>query len=178
MIEEVIELKKEFPSVINKLSKDQRNANIQRVREELSDVILFLVNFILVWKFSTAEIVDMVERVQENNFKHVKNLLLAKLNKEILDVPAYTSCIGHGNSNPKYVFVGMNPSSTITHGYKAWSNREDGSSSVLLLALENLGILEDCYLTNVVKNTTDKNSEPSQNDVDFWKEYYEKELIS
>ena len=176
MIEEAVELRKEFPSVVNPWSKSQKEADLTRVKEELSDVLLFLINFINVWKFTPEEILETLERVQATNFEKVKSKKLSKLNDEILKIPGYTTGIGQGNVTPKYVFIGMNPSEGIEHGYKAWSSSEDGSSKILLPILEDLGILKDSYFTNVVKSTTVENEKPSMSLSDFWFSYLTEEL--
>ena len=67
-IEEIIELRKEFPSMMNPWSKSQGLSNEQRVREELVDVLLFLLNFAIVWRISLDEILYEMKKVQDNNF--------------------------------------------------------------------------------------------------------------
>jgi uracil-DNA glycosylase family 4 len=175
-IEELIELRKEFPSSMNPWSKNQKSADIQRIHEEFSDVLLFLMNFMIVWKITPEEVLSQLKETQENNFQRMKKKKMTQLNSEILAVPGYTSGIGQGNLSPKYVFIGQNPGRSITHGYEFWSNKEDGSSKVLLPILEKLGILKDCYFTNVVKSLTPENSIPDEKTVQFWKEYLDKEI--
>lgn len=176
LIEEAVELRKEFPSVVNPWSKSQKNADLTRVKEELSDVILFLVNIINVWKFTETELVETLLKVQTNNFRGVKQKKMDMLNSDILKIPGRVSGIGHGNLTPKYVFAGQNPSEGITQGYKFWSDPSDGSSKILLPVLEELGILGDSYFTNVVKCVTSGNSDPTQEMTDFYKEFLTKEL--
>jgi uracil-DNA glycosylase family 4 len=175
-IEELIELRKEFPSVVNPWSKQQKMSDGRRIREELADVLLFIVNFCIVWRLKPEDILERLEETQRHNFNGVKSKKMNHLNESILSIPSYTSGIGQGTLNPKYVFIGENPSMTIEHGYRFWSDPTDGSSKVLLPILENLGILHLCYFTNVVKSTTKKNEAPSQSVVDFWKDYLVKEL--
>lgn len=175
-IEEIIELRKEFPSAINPWSKIQKFADMSRVKEEFCDVLLFLINFMNVWKFTPEELFETLISVQQNNFNSIKQKKMDTLNVEILKIPGYTSGIGSGSINPKYVFVGQNPGKGITKGYKFWSNKEDGSSKILLPILEDLGILKDCYLTNYVKSTTKDNDIPTDEIASFWDEFYRKEI--
>jgi len=168
-IEEIIELRKEFPSAVNPWSKVQKNADKSRILEEFSDVILFLSNFMNVWKISPEELLTVIEQVQFENFKQVKAKKIRGLNSEILAIPTYVSGIGGGCLSPRYVFVGQNPSQDISHGHVSWSE-------ILLPILQDLSIEDDCYLTNYVKCVTTDNSDPSNDLVNFWKEYFDREL--
>lgn len=176
LIEEAVELRKEFPSVVNPWSKKQKPADLQRIKEEFSDVLLFLTNIAIVWKLSPEEIMKMVEEVQDNNFMKLKQKKMDLLNADILKIPGRTSGVGSGNLKPKYVFVGQNPGKDITQGYKFWSNPEDGSSKVLLPILKEFGIMEDCYFTNIVKCTTPDNEEPSEAMTEFYMDFLTQEL--
>lgn len=175
-IEELIELRKEFPSMLNPWSKEQKTADFSRIKEELSDVLLFLTNFMIVWKITPEEILSQMIETQKQNFTRLKGKKMDSLDREILSIPGYTSGIGQGNLDAKYVFIGQNPGQEIEHGYRFWSNSEDGSSKVLLPILEKLEIIDDCYLTNFVKSTTPDNKEPNLDAEDFWKDYLVKEL--
>lgn len=176
LIEEAIELRKEFPSVMNPWSKKQKEVDLLRVKEEMSDVLLFFVNLLITWKFSFDEILDVIVKVQENNFSKVAEKKLKMLNEQILNIPGYTSGIGQGSTTPKYIFVGLNPEQGIEHGHKVWSDETDGSSKVLLPILDAIGIRQDCYFTNLVKCTTPDNSEPTDNDIAFWLPILKEEL--
>ena len=70
-IEEIIELRKEFPSVLNKHSKTQKEPIRERVMSELSDVLFFLINFSLLWKVTPANLLKYMSEVQKNNFKKI-----------------------------------------------------------------------------------------------------------
>lgn len=177
LIEEAIELRKEFPSAINPWSKKQKSADIERIQEEFSDVILFLINIAIVWGFSPGDILRMVQKTQINNFQKLKEKKMAILNSDILKIPNRISGIGSGSLSPKIVFIGQNPGKDITHGYRFWSNPEDGSSKVLLPTLERCGInREDCYFTNIVKCTTPENEKPSEELTKFYKEFLDREI--
>lgn len=177
LIEEAVELRREFPSAINPWSKHQKVANLDRVKEEFSDVVLFLINILIVWKFTPDEILEVITKTQDNNFKKIKERKMEMLNSDILKIPNRVSGIGSGNLSPKFVFVGQNPSKSITQGYKFWSDPEDGPSKVLLPILEELGIkLEDCYLTNIVKCTTPDNKKPDDDLTNFYLELFNQEL--
>lgn len=177
MIEEAIEARKEFPSVMNKWSKSQKNADISRVQEELSDVFVFFLNLLLVWHIDWDDFLDIVRCTQQNNFTKIKEKKLKMYNEELLNIPGYTTGIGQGNVNPKYVFVGQNPGKDIAHGYKVWSDPTSGSSKVLLPLLQEQQILENCYFTNLVKCTTDDNREPTEGEADFWMPHLIDELV-
>lgn len=176
LIEEAIEVRKEFPSIMNPWAKNQKDTNYVSVITELSDVFLFLVNLLAVWKISPSDFLIIVQKTQAENIIQVKKRKLDQLNNEILKVPTHVSGVGQGSVNPKYILIGQNPGKDIKHGYKFWSNPEDGSSKVLLPILEELGILPDCYFTNYVKSTTVDNKEPSKEDVDFWWPFLEREI--
>lgn len=176
MIEEAIELRKESPSVLNPWSKKQKEADHNRIKEEMSDVLLFFFNLCITWKLPLPELFETVKSVQENNFMKIKEKKMKMLNEKILSIPGYTSGIGSGNLNAKYIFLGINPGERITHGYKVWSNPEDGSSSVLLPILDAIGIRQDCYFTNIVKCTTPDNREPNLEEVSFWSDFLIEEI--
>ena len=174
MIEEAVELRREFPSSINPWSKHQKTADLNRIKEEMSDVFLFFTNLLLVWKIDFADFLDSARLVQERNFLKIKKKKMDFLNEEILSIPGHTTGIGSGNLNPKYIFIGQNPGKGITHGYRFWSNTEDGSTKVLLPSIGDK--VSDCYFTNLVKSTTIENRQPSLEEVDFWIPFLQQEL--
>ena len=71
-IEELIELRKTMPSAFNKYAKVQPVVDMTRTRDELIDVILFLVNIALVWGFTLEEIVSGISYIQANNFAKIR----------------------------------------------------------------------------------------------------------
>ena len=175
-IEELIELRKEFPSTMNPWSKTQNAPDRGRILEEFSDVLLFLTNFALVWRIDINELILQIEKTQTKNFESVKVKKMKQLNADILSVPTYTTGIGSGNLNPKYIFVGMNPNQELIHGYELWSDVASNSSKVILPILESLGIKDQCYFTTVVKSTTKDNEQPSLELSLFWKDYLDREI--
>mgnify|MGYP001570853849 CR=1 FL=1 len=175
-IKEIIELSREFPSVANPWSKHNKRTDLQRIKEEFSDILMFLINIAIVWKLIPSEILDQLKKTQENNFLKIKTKKMDILNADILKVPNVISGIGQGNLSPDYIFVGQNPGKNITQGYKFWSNDDDGSSKVLLPILDELGIRDQSYFTNVVKCTTPDNQEPDQKLTEFYEEFLQKEL--
>mgnify|MGYP001580030848 CR=1 FL=1 len=177
-IEELVETRREFPSVLNKWSKNNKDANTDRVKEEISDAFLFMSNLLLAWRISWEEFLTQVRITQQNNFTKIKERKMKEINEEILNVPGYVSCVGQGSINPKYIFVGLNPGQGITHGYKAWHDPESGSSKVLIPVLKDLKIHEDCYFTNLVKSTTVENEEPSEELIKFWGMHLGKEIAT
>lgn len=177
LIEEAVELRREFPSVMNPWSKHQKSADITRIKEEFSDVLMFLINIAIVWKFSPEDVLESLIKTQKNNFKKIKERKMAVLNTDILKIPNRVSGVGDGNLSPKYVFVGQNPGKDIVQGYQFWSKPEDGSSQILLPTLEALGITRDqCYFTNIVKCTTPDNKEPDDELTDFYMEFLFEEI--
>ncbi len=176
MIEEAIELRKEFPSTANPWSKTNHQADFKRIKEEACDVMFFLINFLLTFKISPDELLNELEKVQDNNFNKIKGKMMDQLNQDILKVQNHVSGVGQGNLSPRYIFIGQNPGKDITQGYRFFSNKEDGSSQILLPILENLGIIDQCYFTNVVKSTTEGNAQPSDDLASFWTEFLDKEI--
>jgi len=73
-IEEIVELRKEFPSGLNSKSKTMKEPDEQRLYEELSDVVLFLINFMIVRGLKIEKLKETINSVQDNNFKHVESL--------------------------------------------------------------------------------------------------------
>jgi NTP pyrophosphatase (non-canonical NTP hydrolase) len=71
-IEEIIELRKEFPSGLNKRSKTMKEVDEQRLYEELSDVVLFLLNFMIVRGMSVEKLLAVIKEVQINNLAKLK----------------------------------------------------------------------------------------------------------
>lgn len=175
-IKEIIELSREFPSVANPWSKHNKISNIDRVREEFSDVLMFLINVAIVWKISPSEMLEQLVKTQENNFNKLKSKKMDMLNADILKIPNVVSGIGSGNLSPKYIFIGQNPGKSITQGYKFWSDENDGSSKILLPILDKLGIRNESYFTNLVKCTTPENSEPTDEQLRFYGDILWKEL--
>jgi NTP pyrophosphatase (non-canonical NTP hydrolase) len=176
LIEEAVELRKEFPSTLNAFSKHQKLADISRIKEELSDVMLFMFNFMIVWKLDFSEMVDMLARVQENNFITLKKKMLDSLNSDILSIPGYTCAVGNGNVNPKYIFVVQQPNSDLKHGDKVLSDLHSGSLSTLYSSLADLKIINDCYFTSAVKSVNIHNEPVEVELISFWSKFLEKEL--
>lgn len=167
-IEELIELRREFPSMMNPWSKEQKTIDKTRIKEEFADVLLFLINFANVWDLSTEEMLEELQMIQDMNFVSLKKKKLDQFNESIMKLPGYTVGIGQGALNPKYIFIGQNPGQGIPNGYKVWSDENDGSSQILLPAINKLKIMGQCYFTNLVKSTTPNNTEPHDLDVHFW----------
>lgn len=176
MIEEIIELRKEFPSVINPWSKSQKDEDVTRIKEELSDIFLFLINFVNIWGFKSDELLEILSRVQDNNFTHVKTKKIDILNAEIMKVPEPIVSPGTGVIDPKYLFIGQNPGQDLAKGEIAWKRPVRNSGLVLRTALDELGIDNDSYFTNLVKVPTEGNSEPTESQTEFWLEFLDREV--
>lgn len=181
-IEEIIELRREFPSVMNPWSRSQKNVeNFEDIKMEFADVFLFLVNFLNVWKIDEDEILDAILKKQDMNFTHIKEKKMKILNSEMSKVPEKNIAVGSGNINAKYIFVGQNPGQGIPERYQAWSwhdpeNETPPSTSLLRTILRKNGIDEECYFTNVVKVPTENNEEPTSDQRDFWSEFLMSEI--
>lgn len=177
-MEEMVELRKTFPSALNPDEKNRATVEKETVLFEFCDVIHFLINLSIVWKFSFEEILESLEKVQDNNYAKIKAKKMAQLTDLILRQPNYKTGIGYGNLSPKYIFIGQNPGNSLPyHGYPTWSEPTVGSAKILLPILEELGIkIEDCYFTNVVKSVTEKNEIPSKGLTSFWLEFLNKEI--
>lgn len=67
-IEELVELRKEIPSGFNKFEKVPKVFTRTGVLGELSDVMLFICNFMLVWDISKAELIKAMLNKQNQNF--------------------------------------------------------------------------------------------------------------
>lgn len=78
MIEECVELRKTMPSAFNQFEKNRACLSQMRMLQELSDVLLFAVNFMITWDVDPVELLLVMEGVQDNNF----DKLQAKLKKE------------------------------------------------------------------------------------------------
>jgi NTP pyrophosphatase (non-canonical NTP hydrolase) len=69
LIEEAIEVRKEFPSVMNPFAKNQKDPSLIRIQEELSDVFLFFINLLIVWDIDFEKFIDSTLVVQDINYK-------------------------------------------------------------------------------------------------------------
>ena len=68
-IEEIVELRKTFPSALNDSAKIQPKIDRNELLKEFCDVALFLLNFSILWKISLNEFIESLKLVQSNNFK-------------------------------------------------------------------------------------------------------------
>lgn len=66
-IEECVELRKTFPSSLNKVEKHPGQCDKAEVKRELSDVFIFLINFMLVMHISPEDLLETLVEVQLNN---------------------------------------------------------------------------------------------------------------
>ena len=82
MIEECIEVRKEFPSVMNPWAKIQKKPDLNRIKEEMADVFLFFVNILSIWEFGYDDFLDKVIETQDNNFIKLKEKQNVSDNKQ------------------------------------------------------------------------------------------------
>lgn len=184
LIEEVVETRKTFPSQMNPYQKNQpTNFSREDILAEFVDILLFATNFKILWNFDDEKILTAMEHKQAINIQKVKDKLMSQLNHEILRSPGEPINVGGGNLSPRYVFVGQNPNIHALHGGVCFEHLtlvkngiHDGSSNVLLPILEELGISEYSYITNLVKCSTPNNEQPSQELVRYWLEFYTREM--
>jgi uracil-DNA glycosylase family 4 len=176
-IEECVELRKTFPSALNPWAKSQPEKVVREdMLGELSDTLLFLINFMLVFRLQPEEILETMRWKQHINFTKVKERLLAQLNELQLRVPDEKVGIGDGNIFPRYIFVGQNPGQAIPHkGYRFFSEAK-GAAAVLLKILDKHKMREQCYFTNLVKVVTPHNAPPDKPLIEYWYQHLKSEL--
>lgn len=181
-IEEIIELRKTFPSELNQWAKNQGSENKQEIKEELADTMMFLINFCLVRRISPQELLETMALVQEVNFNKLKQKKLAILNDEMLRVPNKRIGLGGGNLMPAVVFIGVNPGQSLKEDQNCWDNPPQKSAvgflkRALAMGKTRLNLdLSDIYMTNVVKEVTEDNSKPTDTMVKFWMPFLRREL--
>jgi NTP pyrophosphatase (non-canonical NTP hydrolase) len=158
-IEEIIELRKEFPSVMNPWSRTQRRIeDLHDIKMELADVFLFLINFVNVWGISEDELWDALIEKQQHNYDHIKAKKLKILESEMKKVPGDEVMPGKGNINPTMVYVARNPEHMFSYIQDALSGLENPSH----------------YYTSLVKqDNVEKVDEPVEK---FWQEFLDREL--
>lgn len=81
-IEELIELRKTFPSTMNSYAKNQILAGRKETVSELVDTFFFLINFSLAMGIDTTTLVNTMNEVQTNNFAKLRSKLDAKGGQE------------------------------------------------------------------------------------------------
>lgn len=182
-MEELVEARREFPSILNEWSKSNKPANAQRVKEEFSDVFLFLSNLLLAWHISWDEFLEQVETTQANNYDRIKIKKMSILKAEMMKVPEPVMA-GNGHYTPKYMFVGQNPGLglDLSHTMNLTKYEDQQTSFGLLLGILNQIILREdsvfleSYYTNLVKVKTPNNDKPYEDLTSFWFEFFQKEL--
>jgi len=152
LIEEAIELRKEFPSAMNPWSKKQKAADPDRIDEEMSDIFLFFLNLMIVWKSTPEHFLKVVNQVQNNNFMKVKDRKMKMLNESIENIPGYTVDLGFGNLFPKSILVLSHP-----------EGRE-------------INMPTDDYVTYVVKCILPGNRKPTDEEIQYWQPILNEEL--
>ncbi len=174
-IEELVELRKTFPSVLNKASKHTPNVDMIRVKEEASDTLLFMLNFLMVFHIDFNEILETVDLVQNNNFAKYKEKKMVELNHRILRAPNPQVGIGGGVLSPVFIFVGQNPSIKHKRGDTFYASNQD-TSALFLDVVDSMNYRELSYFTNTVKEPTPRNEPPSKDLVEYWKPYLSEEI--
>ena len=149
MIEEAIELRKEFPSIMNPWSKKQKEADMTRILEEMSDVFLFFVNLLVTWRVTAWELFEVVKKVQDNNLQKVKEKKMKMLNESIQNIPGYTVKLGFGSLSPEKIYM---------------DNFGDGDYD------------GRCYYTRIVKCELPDNRKPTIEEVSFWTPLFKEEM--
>jgi NTP pyrophosphatase (non-canonical NTP hydrolase) len=152
-IEEVIELRREFPSTLNKWSKNQKLADRTNILNELSDVMLFLMNFCLVWRITPEELTKNIEQVQCWNIGRLAEKQMRMLNQELLSIPTKTTSVGRGSVNTRIVVI------------------EDWPGHTHFLSANTY---PHVYFTSLIKDLDKTHHE--QCDIDFWAPYLKREI--
>lgn len=81
-IEECTELKRTQPAALMKYAKTQiKQIDRKDMLHELSDIVLFLINFMIVRQITFEQLFAAMLMVQKNNFK----IIIPKLKKELHD---------------------------------------------------------------------------------------------
>lgn len=185
-IEEIIELRKTFPSGFF-LEKNTPTFDRNALLREFVDAQLFLTNFGILWQISDEELSNTIDWVQNNNFTKMKKKAIDTYNSNILSmeqpITFDVGCdwkigIGRGAINPKFFIVAQNAAQTIQHGeevFKLEYKNDRVSGNLLLQGLDKLGILDQCYFTNAVKHATPKNRAPTKPECRFWNSYLSEE---
>ena len=158
-IEEIVELRKEFPSVMNPWSRTQRQIeNLDDIKAEFADVYLFLMNFLNVWKISDDEILDAIMAKQEKNFLHIKTKKMNILNSELGKIPGGNVQPGSGSLLPDTIFIAKTPDDMFEYCQQEKVN-EDGNINYYTTLVKQHGITE-------VDETATA----------FWQEFLDREL--
>lgn len=182
-IEEVVELRKTFPTGLGFIEKHTPQISRSAMLREFIDIQLFLANFYLTWGFSDEELEAEMNFIQANNFSKIRPKAITNFNETLVKIGnevGYKKIgVGRGNSTPKYIFVGQNPAQTIENGeevFKLEYRDHRAAGNILLNLLDKHGLLVDSYFTNAVKNTTANNAIPDKADILFWQPWLLKEL--
>lgn len=158
-IEEIVELRKEFPSVMNPWSRTQRQIeNLDAIKDELADVMLFLVNFINVWGITEDELWDSLLAKQQKNYEHIKTKKLKILNSEMSKVPGSEVQPGAGKLSPNAIIVAENPDLLFEYIQKELNGVENPN---------------DYYTTLIKQHNV---AFPSDEVKAFWREFLDREL--
>jgi uracil-DNA glycosylase family 4 len=166
-------------SELNKWSKKQGDENRQEILYELSDALLFLMNFANVRKITPDEILATLEKVQEINFLKLKAKQLAMLSDEMIRVPSKRVGLGGGNPMPSVIIIGQNPGQSLSDDQNCWDDPPSKSAVGYLkraLKFDPYYTQDDVYFTNIVKEVTKGNSVPTHTMVKFWQPFLEREL--
>lgn len=181
-IEEIIELRKTFPSAMNQWAKNQGDENREEIMGELSDVTLFMLNFCLVRKITLEDLLESLGKVQEVNFIKLKQKKLAILKDEMLRVPNKQIGLGGGSLMPAVIIIGQNPGKSLSDDKNCWDNPPAKSAVGFLQRALKLGETrlnlqkDDIYFTNIVKEVTENNAVPTTTMTKFWMPFLIREL--
>lgn len=165
-IEEIIELRKTFPSELNRWSKSQPTVDDrERILAELADVHLFLSNFCLVRKISPDELNAAIRKVQENNFSRLKMKKYSILMEEMSRGPGELVLPVPHSYNPDVIVVSLFP---LPESHFKYVTGELANASAKLRISP-----EDFYFTSVVKQHTFEENDTS---IKYWTPFFAREL--
>lgn len=167
-IEEIVELRKTFPSELNKWSKNQGSEKSLEIMSELSDVALFLINFMLVRKIMPRDLLSAIEYVQGINFLKLKTKKMSILDDEVARIPNKTMFRGVGDLEPKAIFVFLCPE-LDEQGY------EKNLQFLIKALISGQRMPEDYYITYLIKEPLLENVS-FDTQLKFWAPFLKKEL--
>jgi NTP pyrophosphatase (non-canonical NTP hydrolase) len=155
-IEEIVELRKEFPSVMNPWAKTQKDENLDDIKSELSDVFLFLINFMNAWGISEDELHDAIETKQTINYNSIKRKKLKLLYDEMSEYAMIDIINTNNEVSPAEIYI--------------------ASVSEQLHFVDKSTVKDDDYLVAIVKRPVAKDETVSDGEILKWKDFLDKEI--
>lgn len=188
-IEEIVELRKTFPSELNKWSKSQpAEQNRTELLGELSDVLLFIINFCIVRKITPEMLVEAIGKVQDNNFYRLKSKKLGILIDEMRRLPVHGITAGGGGLMPKVILIGQ--SFNIEQGSNQQPIKNYWDYPELFPSVEYfqramafgryrlLLKLDDYYYTEIIKEPVTPVTNVNNPLIEYWVPFLNREIVT